>query len=274
MSEQTYKDNSDGADWKPRPDPSVLTTQQLVREIASLKEVIFTRLDGMDRAILLFNENITRVPTETQRAVATLKELLEVRLDAMDKAIVISRTFPDRLPALMDEKIAALHDVFQEKFDSIRLRFQERDVRTEQTAKDAKVGVDTALSAAKEAFYEQNKSSALAILKSENATSKALDGLSSLIHTSAKSVDDRFNDMKSRSEKLSDQFASITAAFMSRSEVEARISTTTDKLSDIGDRLNRNDGKGSGINASWGYLLGALSVIVLIGTLVVEFIRK
>jgi hypothetical protein len=192
----------------------------------------------------------------------------------MDKAIVISRTFPDRLPALMDEKIAALHDVFQEKFDSIRLRFQERDVRTEQTAKDAKVGVDTALSAAKEAFYEQNKSSALAILKSENATSKALDGLSSLIHTSAKSVDDRFNDMKSRSEKLSDQFASITAAFMSRSEVEARISTTTDKLSDIGDRLNRNDGKGSGINASWGYLLGALSVIVLIGTLVVEFIRK
>ena len=35
-------------DWIPRPDPTKLTTEQLDREVASLKEIIFTRLAGME----------------------------------------------------------------------------------------------------------------------------------------------------------------------------------------------------------------------------------
>lgn len=47
----------------PRPDPTILTTQALAREIASLKEIIFTRLDGMDKALNLLQAFTNRQPT-------------------------------------------------------------------------------------------------------------------------------------------------------------------------------------------------------------------
>lgn len=40
----------------PNPDPTVLTTQQIYRENMWLREVLETRLDGMDTAIRLLRE--------------------------------------------------------------------------------------------------------------------------------------------------------------------------------------------------------------------------
>ena len=200
----------------PIPDPTVLTTQQLVREIAALKEVVFTRLDGMDRAILIFNENITRVPTDTDKQIQHLRELLQskleeivkemlsgrqvitTRMDAMDKAVILLQSIADRVPGKIDEKINALREIHEEKFASIQVQFRERDVRTEQSSKDSKVAVDAALQAAKEAVGEQNKSSALAIAKSEASTTKQIDQLGQLIQSGAKGVDDKFTDVKDR----------------------------------------------------------------------------
>jgi hypothetical protein len=182
----------------PIPDPTLLTTAALTREIAALKDVVFTRLDGMDRAIVLFDANITRVPTETDRAILHLKELLESRLDGMDKAVRLLQDLNDKIPVKIDEKIMALHGVHGEKFDSIQTQFRERDVRSEQSSKDSKVAVDAALQAAKEAVGEQNKSSALAIAKSEASTTKQIDQLGQLIQSTTKGVDDKFQDVKDR----------------------------------------------------------------------------
>lgn len=127
----------------PVPDPTVLTTAALTREIAALKEIVFTRLDGMDRAIIVFNENITRVPTEVDKQVAHLK---------------------------------ALHD---EKFKSIQVQFLERDVRAEQSSKDSKVAVDAALQAAKEAVGKSEVSTVKQIDQMKEMISegnKSLDG--------------------------------------------------------------------------------------------------
>jgi hypothetical protein len=150
------------ADVRPVPDPTSLTTRQLHRELASVKEVIYTRLDGMDRAIVLFNESVTRVPTDTDKQIVHLREL---------------------------------HD---EKFQSIAVQFLERDTRTEQTSRDSKVAVDAALQAAKEAVGEQNKSSALAIAKSEGATTKQIDQILALLQAATKASDDKFGDLKDR----------------------------------------------------------------------------
>lgn len=106
--------NNAGFTSRPVPDPTVLTTDQLLRAIAGLREVIEARLDGMDKAI----------------------ELLQ-------------RT-SDQFPLRIDEKIKALGDVHDEKFSSIEKQFKERDVRTEQTLKDGKVSIDAALLAQKE----------------------------------------------------------------------------------------------------------------------------
>ncbi len=153
----------------PVPDPTVLTTQQLVAAIAASREIIETRLDAMDTATQLNKSATDNIPRLINDKVAQLQTLVE-------------------------EKIAGL----MEKFHSIDVQFKERDTRTEQSSKDSKVAVDAALQAAKEAVGEQNKSSALAIAKSEAATNKQLDQIGTLIATGTKALDEKINDLKGR----------------------------------------------------------------------------
>jgi len=56
-------DNNRMLNWRPIPDPTVLTTQQLLRELASLREVLTTRMDGYDKAITLLQAFADRQPT-------------------------------------------------------------------------------------------------------------------------------------------------------------------------------------------------------------------
>ena len=201
----------------PIPDPSLMTTRQLQREIFGLRELVETRIVSLESANAL------------------IRGIIETRLDGMDKAIRLLQDTADKFPARIDEKIGALRDVHEqrfssildshaEKFSSIQTQFKERDVRTEQSSKDSKVAVDAALQAAKEAVGEQNKSSALAIAKSESATTKQIDQLAILINTQQKGFDDKIGDVK--------------------------------------DRINRMEGKSTGMAAGWGYLIGAIGAFI------------
>ncbi len=176
----------------PVPDPTVLTTQNLQREIATSRENIEARMDGaFDAMDAKISGNLS---------------MLMTRFDGMDKAIVLLHTDTDRhvdvanaqLQKLLEEKISSIIRQFDEKFHSIATQFTERDIRTEQTARDSKVAVDAALQAAKEAVGEQNKSNALAIAKSENTFTKQIDQIGVLIATLQKSIDDKIDDIKSR----------------------------------------------------------------------------
>lgn len=133
-------------------DPSALTAQMILREVSSLEKLTTQRMDAIERAVEVAHNDLVRVPTDVQKSVTALRELLESRFN-----------------------------VTEEKFRSIQVQFTERDVRTEQTQRDSKVAVDAALQAAKEAVGEQNRSSALAISKSELSTNKQLDQLQLLI---------------------------------------------------------------------------------------------
>ncbi len=99
----------------PVPDPTVLTTQQLVREIAASREII------------------------------------ETRLDAMDVATNINKTATDKIPTLICEKVAALEKLQNEKFEGVEKQFAERDARTSQVSELNQKALDAALQAAKEA---------------------------------------------------------------------------------------------------------------------------
>jgi hypothetical protein len=221
MAEANHLHSPSGS--TPVPDPTLLTTAALTREIAALKELMATRLDAMDKAQALFEVNLTRVPTDTDKQIQHLKELhdgrftqlsqdtnlvreitatrlqvVETRFDGMDKAIELVHDGTDKLPPWVDEKIAALKGLQDEKFASINNRFQERDVRSEQQKKDNEVSVGAALQAAKEAVAEQNKSSSLAIAKSETATQKQIDQLGLLIQSVNEASNDKIADIKER----------------------------------------------------------------------------
>jgi hypothetical protein len=198
------------------PDPSSLTTQQLQREVASLKEILTTRLDGMEKAIQVAHENLVRVPTDTDKQIQHLKELhdsrfdernhnaelrkqvIETRLNGMDRALELLQETTGAFPTRVDEKMSALEKVQAEKFGSIALQFMERDARVARSSADSKLAVDAALQAAKEAVAEQNKSSALAIAKSESATQKQIDQLGLNIQQGTNAQDGKINDMKER----------------------------------------------------------------------------
>src|SRR5665213_1907732 len=213
----------------PVPDPTVLTTQQLHRELAALRELIETRLNGYDKAITLLQTTMDKSPSigemyakheEMFKSIAT--EFLE-----RDKALVLIHEFITQHPTVIEATVNTLRNLHDEKFNSIQKQFNERDIRTEQTQRDSKVAVDAALQAAKEAVSEQNKSSALAIGKSEASTTKQIDQLNVLIASSAKGLDDKISDMK--------------------------------------DRLTSLDGQKTGGSAVWGYMVGAAGLITALG---------
>ena len=131
---------------RPDPDPTVLTTQALFREIGTLRELFEQRIDVLeaerDRATVQSAHRTKVLNRERNEQFISQRELLNERIDALRK--------------LTDERFAAA----------------ERQ-RTEQKA-DTKAAVDAALSAAKEAVKEQTTASGLSISKSEAATTSQL----------------------------------------------------------------------------------------------------
>lgn len=145
--------NPHGGDIRPVPDPTILTTEQLRRELASLREILQARLDGMDRATALLSETVNRTPTVIQTEISHLRELME------------------------------------EKFGSIAQQFRERDVRTEQAAKAGKEALDAALLAAKELVTQQNEANRGEAAKTEQNFTKQIDAQAARIDELKERID-------------------------------------------------------------------------------------
>lgn len=160
MADDSVASTAQARDLRPIPDPSTLTTAQINREIAALREILEARLGGMDARFVQLHVEFDKVPFSVEKIVQKLQDLHE------------------------------------EKFKSIQTQFTERDTRTEQTSRDSKVAVDAALSAAKEAVSAQTIASQREILKSETATTKQIDSIVSLIQTMTKASDEKIDSIK------------------------------------------------------------------------------
>ena len=215
-----------GGDWRPVPDPTRLTTEQLRRELATLREILETRLDGMDRATALANSQVNvlrgeveqtrdRLREETGADVRQLRELLETRLDGMDRAIRLHAETIDRVPAERDTAIRHLAELHDEKFGSIALQFAERDVRCEQATEAAKQALDAALLAQKELVAQQNEANSAAAAKAEASFTKQIDQIGTIIQTMEKALDARITELKERIDRGE---GSTSGAAGSRSE--------------------------------------------------------
>ena len=151
------------------PDPTLLTTQQLLREISNLQSRLEDRIESVEKSIIVSHDDLVRVPTAVDKAIETLRQLTWGRFDT--------------------------HDV---RFDGISTQFKERDIRVEQTAKASKEALDAALQAAKEAVGVQQQSNSLAINKSETATKEQINQLGTLIQQNTKATDEKIADIKDR----------------------------------------------------------------------------
>jgi hypothetical protein len=157
----------------PVPDPSRMTTEQLDSRLAGLKDTLVTRLDGMDKAIIVLTATWEKMPAEIDSHIDQLRDLIL-------------------------EKFATV----QEQFSSIQMQFNERDVRVEQTARDTKVAVDAALQAAEKAVGKQTEAFSLSIAKSETVTSKQIDQQGQLISTMTSGLSGQIVDVKERLSRM------------------------------------------------------------------------
>jgi len=155
-------ESAQGGDRLPIPDPTSLTSQALREAIAALKDVVYTRLEGMDKALALVQEQAKQLPVELDNRTNAVRNVLLERFKGIEL-----------------------------QFEGIQLQFKERDTRVEQTARDSKTAVDAALQAAKEAVEKQNAASAQAAQKSETAFTKQIDQLTELFRTGTKSLEDK-----------------------------------------------------------------------------------
>ena len=207
---------------RPDPDPTTLTTQALYREINQVQALLNAHMDGMEGT-------------------------LSARITAIDHDLDRLQAAVEQEPAQTGVLVNTLRDLHQEKFGSIQVQFVERDVRTEQTSRDSKVAVDAALQAAKEAVEKQNTSSALAIAKSESATTKQIDTQGILIATATTSLNER---------------------------IDAASATMNSKIDDLKDRMNRMEGGASGGHQVWGYLIGAAGSLIGIISLLYNVLHR
>lgn len=146
----------------PVPDPTLLTTQSLQREIAALKELFTTELKSIDQRISEVSA-YSRARNEDIRSASTT------------------------LQALLEEKIDKLSAVCIEKFAGVAAQFAERDTRTDQRAGDTKLAVDAAFAAAKEATA-----------KIEAGFTKQIDGMTQILDSKTANLGGNIDDLKQR----------------------------------------------------------------------------
>lgn len=175
-------------------DPSALTTQQLLRENFWLRELLESRING-----------------------------IEERIEGGNKAVQLLQAFADRTPTTMDVQndVKGLREVVFVKLDGVKTQLEERDTQidrvarevkeaTEKNSRDVKSAVDAAFAASKEVVSEQNKSYALSNAKSEAAFTKQIDAIGEVIKTTNKGVDDKINDIKDRITSIESRAGTVT----------------------------------------------------------------
>lgn len=130
---------------KPDPDPTLLTTEQLLRETSAIKELFSIHFESVERTAALVQKSL------------------------------------DNMHVMIDEKVKNLKDLTDEKFIGIGTRFAEARYLTEQTSRNDKLALDAALQAQKEDVGKQNDSNNASISKTEVLFTKQIDGLNDKI---------------------------------------------------------------------------------------------
>lgn len=150
----------------PNPDPTVLTTQALQREIESVRE----RFDDK---------------------IELSRQVVDARLDGIINEIVALRSIVESAPDRRDQALEQIREFmeqkFSEKFQAIDTRFGERDLRATLSQTSNKEAIGAALTAVKETNT-----------KSETAFTKQIDQLMALIYSAQKGADEKIGDIKDR----------------------------------------------------------------------------
>lgn len=237
----------------PNPDPTERTVEQLLREIATSREIVEAKANGN-------------------------REVVETRLAGMDTAIELLQEASDKIPQFIKDQVAQLQQLHEEKFisvsalvatrfDSIGTQFAERDKRTEQLSLSDKTAIAAALQAQKEAAGAQNESNTTANTKMEANFAKLIDQTQTLLQAVTRNTDDKINDLKSRLDKGEGRTS------VSDPEVAEGIRQLRATMADLAKSRDTGAGYGAGQAGLWGLIVGGLGLLFGLGSFVVMMLK-
>jgi len=183
-------------------DPQALMQAIADRSAVNLRNELTTKIDAMDKAVVLWHDDLVRVPTDVQKSVEALRSVLE-QIILRAKSEVHDELGRD-ISVLRGEvittggRVTTLGEVSEERFKSIQNQFTLLKQATEQLDTANKTAIAAALQAQKESAGETQKSSQAAIAKSETSTSEAIKALRTTFDVAIGGLTDRYNDIKSR----------------------------------------------------------------------------
>jgi hypothetical protein len=171
----------------PLIDPTILTTQQLHREIEGERALTDSKIEGL-------RTNVQTQLDAADRAITSQQARLDARQTDIDKSIA-------HVTNLFAEKLEGMQGTNREKFASIGTQFLERDKRTEQLSIADKTAIAAALQAQKEAAGATNESNLQATTKMEANFTKLIEKTQDLVSAVQRNTDEKINDVKSRLDK-------------------------------------------------------------------------
>jgi hypothetical protein len=199
--------------------PRSIVTQTMVdKSVEASASVIGARLDGLEKAVQVFQADLTRVPTTVDRQTLALRELIENRLIGIEKDAIETRKAIEARENIVEKQIAnaqamsfgkveELSSVTNEKFYGVAAQFAERDTRTDQRAGDTKLAVDAAFAAAKEATA-----------KIEAGFTKQIDAMINIIDTKTANLAGGLGDIKDRMTAMENRTVGMVSANTSNRE--------------------------------------------------------
>lgn len=117
-----------------------------------------------------------------------------------------------------------------------------------------------------ERFEAQQRAVTAAFIASEKSVVAALQAAERAVLKAEAAADKRFESVNEFRAQLTDQ----AATFMPRSEADIRLSAITQSIDRMLAQLAGLAGRSSGLNAGWGYLIGAVALIAAVVGLVVR----
>lgn len=171
----------------PNPDPTERTVEQLLREIGTSREIVEAGQKGT-------------------------RDVIETRLSGMDKAIELLQTLTNKMPQYIKDEVSHLEKLHQEKFasiltnietrfDGVGTQFVERDKRVEQLSLADKTAINAALAAQEKQAIAQNESNSAANTKMEGNFAKLIEQGQEFLLEYRRNTEAQINDLKSRLDK-------------------------------------------------------------------------
>lgn len=98
-------------------------------------------------------------------------------------------------------------------------------------------------------FEAQSSAIAAALLAAEKAVSKA--------ETASEKRFESVNEFRA-------QLADLVARLLPRIEYDAAHAAVIERISDLASRIDKTEGRSTGLNAGWGYLVAAAAIVIAI----------